>query len=224
MEEKELKRNAPHDAWPKDVKKYYVKKGGSITFTDPETHMGGGLATVPEDYVIMPLAPKRTLYDGRYCAVSGFVFNYEDGWRVLANKRGEGAPDYKHCWNVVCGFLEADETDREGISREVLEETGFHIPPDTWEFQGVETDPRVCNNGNVSLRFTAVVDVRKLEDKRSEMTGGEENEVESVKWIYLDSLDDYQWAFNHKSLIPQMLKKLSWWEKAKAIIKSHLSA
>ena len=49
------------------------------------------------------------------------------------------------------------------------------------------------------------------------------SEVREKTFAYLDTLDDYQWAFNHKSLIPQMFKKLSWWEKAKAVIKSHLS-
>ena len=213
-----LKRNSPYDAWPKDVKKYYVPKGGSISFTTTE-QMGGGLATIPEDYVIMPCGQKRTLYDGRYCAVSGFVFSYIDGgWYVLANKRGEGAPDYKHCWNVVCGFLEADETDRQGISREVAEETGYVISPDMWEFQGVETDPKVCNNGNVSLRFTTIVDSKKLETCSPE--GGELAEVEDCDWIPIDYLDDYKWAFNHKSLIPEMFNKISWKKKLITIVKS----
>jgi len=217
MEEKILKRNTPHDAWPKEgIQRFYVQKGGRISFiTD---NIGGGLEC-SEDYVILPISSKKTLYDGRYCAVSGFVFAYIEGsWYVLANKRGDGAPDFKHCWNVVCGFLEADETDREGISREVLEETGYVISPDKWTFQGVETDPRVCNNGNVSLRFTAVVDAKKLDSGSPE--GGEVAEVEDCDWIPIDYLDDYKWAFNHRDLIPVMFNKLSWKDKITAKIKS----
>ena len=220
MEQKEntLKRNTPHDAWPKEgIQRFYVQKGGKISFVNPD-NMGGGLEC-EEDYVILPVNAKKTLYDGRYCAVSGFVFSYIDGsWYVLANKRGEGAPDYKHCWNVVCGFLEADEFDREGITREVLEETGYVISPLRWKFQGVETNPEVCNNGNVSLRFTAVVDAKNL--KKDNPKGGEEGEVEDCDWIPIDFLDDYKWAFNHRDLIPKMFAKLSWFEKAAAVIKS----
>lgn len=218
MEEKALKRNSPYDCWPKDgIQKFYVEKGGRITFINTN-NIGGGFEC-SEDYVILPLDKKRTLYDGRYCAVSGFVFMYEGCWKVLANKRGEGAPDYKHCWNVVCGFLEADETDREGISREVLEETGWIINPEDWTFQGVETDPRVCNNGNVSLRFTAIAG---QDTKRDVTSGGEENEVEDCEWIPIDDIDDYEWAFNHADLIPKMFKKLTWLEKTKAILSYYI--
>lgn len=217
-----LKRNTPYDAWPKDIKKFYVPKGGSISFTT-DNNMDGGLATLPEEYVIMPAAGGRTLFDGRYCAVSGFVFSCHRGqWRVLANKRGEGAPDYKHCWNVVCGFLEANETAEQGISREVEEETGYVIFEDLWKFQGVETDPAVCNNGNVSLRFTTVLNFNDLEAPMKEEgpKGGEVDEVESVKWIPLDDLDSYKWAFNHRDLIPEMFSKLTWVEKTVAYLKS----
>lgn len=218
MEDKVFKRNTPHDAWPKEgIQAFRVEKGGQLYFTNPD-NVGGGIECT-EDYVILPLSKKRTLYDGRYCAVSGFVFIYEGCWKVLANKRGEGAPDYKHCWNVVCGFLEADETDREGISREVLEETGYIIDPKDWKFQGVETDPAVCNNGNVSLRFTTIAN---QSTKRDVSEGGEANEVEDCKFIPLDNIDEYDWAFNHFDLIPKMFKKLTWLEKTKAIISYYI--
>ena len=218
MEDKVFKRNTPHDAWPKEgIQAFRVEKGGQLYFTNPD-NVGGGIECT-EDYVILPLSKKRTLYDGRYCAVSGFVLIYDGCWKVLANKRGEGAPDYKHCWNVVCGFLEADETDREGISREVLEETGYIIDPKDWKFQGVETDPAVCNNGNVSLRFTTIAN---QSTKRDVSEGGEANEVEDCKFIPLDNIDEYDWAFNHFDLIPKMFKKLTWLEKTKAIISYYI--
>ena len=217
--DKLLKRNSPYDCWPKDgIQRLYVQKGGKISVSNPD-NTGLGLSC-EEDYVILPMDKRRTLFDGRYCAVSGFVFKFDGKWRVLANKRGDGAPDYKHCWNVVCGFLEANETDRAGISREVLEETGYIIDEDDWKFQGVETDPVVCNNGNVSLRFTAVAsrDIKKAVGA----TGGEEDEVEGCEWIPIDSIDEYQWAFNHLDLIPKMFDKLTFWEKAIAVISFYI--
>lgn len=61
-----------------------------------------------------------TLWSGRYCAVSAFIFCYiNDEWHILANKRGSGTPDYQGYWNCPCGFLEADESAKEGCAREV---------------------------------------------------------------------------------------------------------
>ena len=37
--------------------------------------------------------------------------------------------------------------------------------------------------------------------------GGEENEVSEVKWIPLDELDNYQWAFDHKHLIKKITEE-----------------
>ena len=58
----------------------------------------------------------RTLYDGRYCAVSGFFYAVVNGkYSVLAEKRGEGTPDFQGMWCCPCGFLEGDENAKEGI-------------------------------------------------------------------------------------------------------------
>lgn len=38
----------------------------------------------------------KTLWSGRYCAVSAFIFcKFPDGWKVLANQRGKGTPDFQ---------------------------------------------------------------------------------------------------------------------------------
>ena len=66
----------------------------------------------------------------RNVAVSCFVFTSIDGvWHVLANKRGDGTPDYQGYWNAPCGYLDFDETTSEAAMREVYEETGLHIQP-----------------------------------------------------------------------------------------------
>ena len=95
----------------------------------------------------------RTLYDGRYCAVSGFFFAVVDGkYSVLAEKRGEGTPDFQGLWCCPCGFLEGDENAKEGIKRETYEETGIEVGYDKIKFVEAETEPSLCNNGNVTLR------------------------------------------------------------------------
>lgn len=152
----------------------------------------------------------KILYDGRYCAVSGFIFGIYDGkYSVLANKRGKGTPDYQGYWNCPCGYLEKYENSKEGIAREILEECHFHIDLDKLKVIYTETDPKECNNGNVTVRHMAFVgnDTYKFD---WENHGGEKDEVDSVKWIPVDEIDDYEWAFNHKAtikkLIPSKLK------------------
>lgn len=142
----------------------------------------------------------KTVFSGRFCAVSGFVYAIVDGkYSILANLRGPGTPDYQGCWNAVCGFLERYETSKEGIAREMLEECGFQIDLDDLKVVHVETEPEECNNGNVTIRHTAFLG--KIIPHYVEKEGGEENEVDSVKWIPIDDIDDYKWAFNHRKTV-----------------------
>lgn len=145
----------------------------------------------------------KVLWSGRYCAVAAFVFRRIEGiWSVLANKRGPGAPDYRGCWNAVCGFLEANETARQCCSREIFEETGYIIEPEKFLQVYTQTDPETSNNGNVTLRHIAIIFDEEL--KRESPEGGEAEEVDDVKWIPINEICDYEWAFNHDEVIPEL--------------------
>ena len=63
----------------------------------------------------------------------------------------------------------------------------------------VETEPEECNNGNVTIRHTAFLG--KIIPHYVERNGGEVNEVDDVKWIPIDEIDNYKWAFNHRKTI-----------------------
>ena len=171
-------KNFPYKAWlPENV------EGGSNidTNTEPQYVCKGN---------------PKTVFSGRFCAVSGFVYAIVDGkYSILANLRGPGTPDYQGCWNAVCGFLERYENSKEGIAREMLEECGFQIDTDDLKIIHVETEPAECNNGNVTIRHTAFLG--KIIPHYVAKEGGEENEVDSVKWIPVDEFDNYKWAFNH---------------------------
>lgn len=162
---------------------------------------------------------KKTLYDGRYCAVGGFVFSIVKGkYCVLANRRGEGTPDFQGYWNCPCGFLERDETSQEGIAREIAEECNIAINPDKLKVFGVQTDPLKCNNGNVTIRHKAFVDYKDI--KYVNNSGGEENEVADIKWIPIDEVGKYKWAFGHEETIFLAIEPL-WkrcWRKFRYIL------
>lgn len=147
----------------------------------------------------------RTLWSGRYCAVTGVV-NYVDyntgkTW-FLITKRGTGAADFKGKWCLPCGFLEADENGESGVSREIFEETGIKVnyKPLFWN---VETEPIYCNNGNVTLRY--VCNMESMPIPCYKTINGEYNEVEEVKWISEDDIDNYDWCFNHNDILYMFL-------------------
>ena len=131
---------------------------------------------------------------------------------VLANKRGKGTPDYQGKWNCPCGYLEADESAQEGCARETLEETGLKIPIEKFKMNGVETEPEICNNANVTIRHICIFNYeesKELPELNAEKVKsdklGETNEVADVKWIPIGDISKYEWAFNQKETILNLI-------------------
>lgn len=149
----------------------------------------------------------KEFWYSRSVAVVGAVFakNENDKWCILANRRGEGTPDFQGYWNVPCGYLDYDETTSEAVSREILEETGVYVPSEKFKFFNYEDSPK-ANHQNVTFRFTVFLD-GACDDYTFSKDGNEENEVSEIKWIPLDEVENYQWAFNHSSLIKEMISK-----------------
>ena len=147
----------------------------------------------------------ETVWVHRSIAVAGFIFcRINNEWCVLANQRGEGAPDFQGYWNCPCGYLDFDETLAEACSREIYEETGVKIEPSALYMCSVNDDPKDSNRQNVTMRFMAVVDESHIGISTNAIKGqlgGEENEVKAIMWVKMSDLDNYQWAFNHRHLI-----------------------
>jgi len=166
-----------------------------LAFESGEARKEGENWIIPKDKV-------RVLYDGRYCAISGFFYAVVEGkYSVLAEKRGKGTPDYQGYWCCPCGFLEGDEDSWEGIQRETREECGVDIPIKKIRQVEVETEPILCNNGNVTIRHTAFLGRRRSEWLEIEGAGGEKDEVDEIAWIPVSRIDEYKWAFNHGTII-----------------------
>ena len=129
----------------------------------------------------IPEGPHKgvTLWSGRYCAVSCVVLAKEnDKWYVLINKRGKGTPDDQGKWNMPCGYLDGGESATEACSREVAEECGVSIPSEAFVLINVETNPKKCNKGNVTLRHLCILSLRKHIGKLQ--AGGEKDEVDGI--------------------------------------------
>lgn len=163
----------------------------------------------------------------RSVATAMFLFarNKKGRWCVLANKRGPGCPDFVGCWCASCGYLNYDETTRECAVRELHEETGVVLSPSEIEYLcGIEDSP-LANHQNVTFRYAKVCgkvfpkwvpcivqkwldpDSMKTEDFKTNRNHMEEDEVDEIKWIPLNELCEYEWAFGHDKTITEIAEK-----------------
>lgn len=147
----------------------------------------------------------KTLWSGRYCTVSAFIFcKFPDGWKVLANKRGKGTPDFQGKWNCPSGYLEAGEDSEMCCSRETYEETGVNIEPCRFYKCYTETNPLICNKENVTIYHYAILYYGK--DNISTLYP-DRDEVESIAWISINNISNLEWAFFHECLIFDIFNK-----------------
>ena len=136
----------------------------------------------------------------RAVAVVGYIFTVKDNHVcVLAGKRGKGCPDYQGYWNVPCGYLDFDETTKDACVREIYEETNLKVDPAYLHFLSVEDDPTKDAKQNVSFRYWSFSSLHAEQDVYAK--GEEPDEVEEVKWIPVEDLDYYEFAFNQKQTL-----------------------
>lgn len=148
----------------------------------------------------------KVLYSGRYATVSCVVYTIEDGFKyVLATERGKGCPDYVGYLNIVNGYIEGNETAELAVIREIHEETGLELDINDLKFEGVESRPDKCNNGNISLHYSIYVEPAIAGKTNTNFS--EKDEVADIKWIDVYSVDQYKWAFNNKELINKVCRK-----------------
>lgn len=147
----------------------------------------------------------KTYWVSRSVAVACFVFTtINDRFHVLANQRGEGAADFHGYWNAPCGYLDFGETTAEAAIRETYEETGVRIR--YVDFAGFDDNPK-SEHQNVTFYYLSFIKETTLTNNIFNNRGGEENEVSDVKWIPVDELDNYQWAFGHGSIIKKIAEE-----------------
>lgn len=144
----------------------------------------------------------------RSIAVTGCIFTFLNGkWYVLANKRGKGTADFQGMWNMPCGYLDFNETTAEAVIREVYEETGVKVNPDYLQFWCFNDSP-TQNRQNVSFRYYALIDAQPgtISVGTGNDRGGEEDEVEAIGWIPVDTIGNYKWAFGHDEIIKDFVE------------------
>lgn len=149
----------------------------------------------------------KTLWYSRSVAVTllAFAKDKEGKLYVLANKRGKGCPDYNGYWNLESGYLQYNCTGEDQAVRECKEETGIDVNPQDLEMIGVSTSPTE-NKQNVSIRYRTMLP-KTIDEYTFDLSNMEKDEVEDVKFIPIDEVENYEWAFNHKNIILGNLPK-----------------
>jgi 8-oxo-dGTP pyrophosphatase MutT (NUDIX family) len=152
----------------------------------------------------------RTIWLSRSVAVVMVLVAYranDDKFYIAIEKRGT-APglDKQGLWCLPCGYLDFSESGPEAVKRELWEEIGINLD-DYCKFDNdtqpwfVKTAPDE-NRQNVTLRYAKVLEVTEL-PKLIPNNDAEPNEVADAKWTTLDQLGNYEFAFNHDTVIQQ---------------------
>ena len=102
--------------------------------------------------------------------------------------------------------IDYNETVKECCIREIKEETGVDVSYTLIEDNlGYNDDPNETRQ-NVTFRF--IFYSSTYFTQRFDTSNSEPDEVEEVKWIKLDEIDNYQFAFNHENLIKEAASKI----------------
>lgn len=157
-----------------------------------------------KNFPIIDKETGREYWISRSVAVVALVYAYDNQLNeyILANQRGKGTPDpeYVGKWCLPCGYVDFDETVEEAVIREVYEETGLKLELDEIELININSDPKSDKRQNITLRFECIPKCR-LEKFNLSTCNSEPDEVSDVKFISINDIDEYEWAFNHKDLI-----------------------
>lgn len=134
----------------------------------------------------------------RSVATVGFLFTENNGFKILAVKRGKGCPDEVGKWCCPCGYLEWNETLAEGCCREIKEETNLTVTPRMLHFWNINDDPTEAHQ-NITVRFVSFAIL--FSEQEVNTNNSEPDEVDAIKWIDFNELGNYDWAFGHLKLI-----------------------
>ena len=156
-----------------------------------------------KNFQVTSVEDGKKYWISRSCSVVGIIcLIIENKIYFLANQRGDGTPDFHGYWNLPCGYIDMNETGEQAVCREIMEETRYFILPHEVKLFGVETNPE-ANKQNITIEYYSILHYYPTLFNIHE--GGEENEVNDVKWISINDINNYKWAFDHDKLIKQFL-------------------
>lgn len=146
----------------------------------------------------------RELWHSRNVAVCVTIIRpnpeNQSALQVLVGKRGKAVTD-SGLWCMPCGYLDWDEDVFDAARREVFEEVNLEIERESLEMMEVDSNPEKARQ-NVTVHFLAYL----TEVVDQDFTPKDFKEVEEIRWIDLEDADNFDWAFDHKARVNNLIK------------------
>lgn len=168
----------------------------------------------------------RKVWLSRSCAVAGIVVAKTPGPEgeifIACAERGTGCPDFVGYQNLVCGYLDWNESGTEAFIRETWEEIGLNILNlihlDTFKVLKNDlaqpwkvADSPDQNIQNVTLRYGLVVEVEKEADLPvlTVVNNEKPNETVNPLWMPFSEFNSFpKWAFKHDQVIIEYINRM----------------
>ena len=144
--------------------------------------------------------------------VVSIIINNDGNKYVLMGQRGEGTPDFQEHWNMICGYLDWNESGTEAAYREVWEESGFDLKKFLY---GIDKKDIIkndleqpwfvnhypdSNRENLTLRFGVEVNYEGVLPLLS-AEHCEPGEVSDLGWLLVENVKELKCAFNHDTIL-----------------------
>lgn len=111
-------------------------------------------------------------------------------------------------WCLPCGYLDWNETIEEGAIREVYEESGLdlrnYVDVSGMKPFKVTSNPKSSKMQNICFEF--MVDLGDIDLPPTSIV--DPNETLDVKWIRVQDINLYDFAFNHDKMIIEQFKEI----------------
>lgn len=158
----------------------------------------------------------EVIWKHRAIAVNMLLVAVKDGVEyILIAQRGKGMDDFPGFWNIISGYVDWNETIKDAVFREMYEETGINLNLIFIKYKILKEDINFpweinsepdANKQNISLRHGLIFECDELPlDFTTEYS--EKDEISEIKWISLNEISLYNFAFKHHEVIKMYLKK-----------------
>ena len=154
----------------------------------------------------------RDYWISRSVAVLGVMCFIKNGEPYFLIEKRSKNMDSPGLWCVPCGYMDWNENGIECLTREIYEETTIFLDDlktsdliyiDKQPFF-VKTDPGE-NRQNITLSYSVVI---MNNDIVENVTKVQNDEIDEIRVISFNDLDQYDWAFNHDEKIIHALHHL----------------
>ena len=128
------------------------------------------------------------------------VIKWQDKFLIV--KRGPAVSN-PNKWCVPCGYLDWNESASECVVREVYEESGLNLR--NYKTSGIEspselvTEPGVNWKQDIAIHF--LVNIESETEPVTDYSIVSDEETLDIKWISVDQLSEFKFAFNHDKRI-----------------------